>query len=79
MTAAHRGHVELFNRSPARGLVIEYLERKRLAKLGFTSPVGEATPFTVDVFLTCDAEFDRLRAKDRETERKKAERAREGG
>lgn len=79
MAAAHHGHVQLFNRSPARGLVIEYLEQKRLAKMGFTQPVSEASPFALDVFLTCDAEFDRLRAQDREKEREKAERKRQGG
>lgn len=45
-------------RNEAAHLVDEYSKRKRLAKLGYTSPIGELSAFHADVYAIIDQEID---------------------
>ena len=45
-------------RNEAAYLVDEYSKRKRLAKLGYTSPLGELSAFRADVYAIIDQEID---------------------
>lgn len=51
-------------------MVREFLERKRLAKLGVTFPVKNLCSFKSDCFLIIDAQIERLRERDREKQTK---------
>ena len=42
--------------------VMEYLERKRLSKLGFTSPLGELSAMKAEIFVMIDVELDKLQS-----------------
>lgn len=68
VTLAFYGHRQT---SPATPLVVEYLERKRLAKLGITTSTSEISAFKSDTLLLIDAEFDRLREADSKRKAKK--------
>jgi hypothetical protein len=55
----------------AADMVALYAERKRLAKLGFTTDIGTLSSFTADCFLLIDTKIDELQAKELEKQRKK--------
>ena len=42
--------------------VVEYLERKRLSKLGYTSPLGELCALKAEIFVMIDVELDKLQS-----------------
>lgn len=48
-------------------LIREFIDRKRLAKLGFTSPLAGLTAEKADWFLRIDSVLDELRRKKNET------------
>mgnify|MGYP005614566223 CR=1 FL=1 len=48
----------------AAGYIAEYAQRKRLAKLGYTSPLGELTAFQADVYAIIDTELDDIQLKE---------------
>jgi hypothetical protein len=45
-------------------LVAEYNQRKRLAKLGFTSPLSELSVMKAEAFCMIDQEIDDLTSKE---------------
>lgn len=61
VTAAFRG-ANLVNE--AAPYLAEYVTRKRLAKLGFTSPLDALDSLKADIFCMIDAEIDDLQAKE---------------
>ena len=52
-------------------VVVQYIERRRLVELGFTSSLGAMPAETVDSILTVDARWRELEAKRADAERKK--------
>ncbi len=42
--------------------IAEFFARQRLAKLGFTSSLDELDSVTAEVFITIDAEIEKLKA-----------------
>ena len=57
--ASYRGHGMTNDAAP---FIAEYAQRKRLAKLGYTSPLSELSAFKADVYAIIDAELDKLQA-----------------
>lgn len=45
-------------------LLGEYVTRKRLAKLGYTSPIDQLDSFRVEAFCMIDAEIEDLSSKE---------------
>lgn len=59
--AAYKGsHLQ----TEAACYVAEYNKRKRLADLGYTSPIGELSCFNAEIFCIIDAELDKCRSED---------------
>lgn len=52
------------HRNEASDVVHEFIERKRLAKLGLTSDLGRMPAWKCDAFLVIDGKLDDLAAKD---------------
>lgn len=48
----------------AAGLVSEYVYRKRLAKLGFTSDIGKLSAWKAEAFVIIDTELDECQRRD---------------
>lgn len=46
----------------AAGFVAEYAQRKRLAKLGYTSNVGELSAVKAEIFSVIDVEIDKCQS-----------------
>ena len=42
----------------------EYVTRKRLAKLGYTSPIGQLDALRIEAFCLIDSEIDDLSSKE---------------
>ena len=51
--------------------VVEYLERKRLSKLGYTSPLGELCALKAEIFVMIDIELDKCQSEDARSKRGK--------
>lgn len=66
--AVFHGHKQ--ETSPAQTLVAEYIERRRLADMGFTSSLSSISADRVDSLLAIDAKWRELEAKKAEQRRK---------
>lgn len=55
----------------AAPIVSEYIERKRLAGIGFTSPLSDLPAWKAEAFVFIDSQLDKLQAE----EMKKKQRA----
>jgi hypothetical protein len=62
------GHKQ--EQGPATYLVAEYLDRRRLSELGFTSSLASVSADHVDSLLVIDAKWRELEAKRAEQKRK---------
>lgn len=67
VTAVFHGVAGDLPPSLAMPLIREFIDRKRLAKLGFTSPLAGLTAEKADWFLRIDSVLDELRRKKNET------------
>lgn len=52
-------------------LVSEYSQRRRLAKLGYTSNISELSAWKASVFVMIDSEIDRLESEEMKKKRQK--------
>lgn len=46
----------------AAPFVFEYVERKRLTKLGYTSPLSELSALKAEIFVMIDIELDKCQS-----------------
>lgn len=53
-------------RNEATPLVSEFIDRRRLAKLGFTSSFDELTAWKADAFIVIDVKLEELKLRDQE-------------
>lgn len=68
MRAAYRGfHVDTI----AANVVGEYFERQSLAKLGFTSPLGELDVEKAAQFILIEHEIEKIREEERKKKPRK--------
>lgn len=54
----------------ASGLVYEYVERKRLASLGFTSSLSHLDSWKADAFVFIDSQIDKLNSEEMKKKQK---------
>lgn len=59
-SAFNGGHMQ----NQTAHFLAEYVTRKRLAKLGYTSPIGELDSLKVEAFCLIDVEIDDLSSKE---------------
>lgn len=77
MTRMFKGHPRQ-HLSPEGMLCNEFMERKRLAALGFTSPLGELPSTKAIAFILIDGHLETLIAKEKEKARKRFKLNRKG-
>lgn len=48
----------------AAPIIGEFFVRQRMAKLGFSEPIGEQPAWKIDAFMLIDSEFEQIKAKE---------------